>query len=125
MVELADSYYIKSNRESGFGRYDVILEPKNPAKHDAIILEFKVKNKRREQTLEETVAWLEENRDKVCTQFTVDDLMHLYRGGRLSKSAKSCFSKFYPKQPFTFKTYLQVFLQNLLNFLFLQKHFPH
>ena len=55
MVELADAYYIKSNRESGFGRYDVILEPKNPAKHDAIILEFKVKNKRREQTLEETV----------------------------------------------------------------------
>ena len=55
MVELADSYYIKSNRESGFGRYDVILEPKNPAKHDAIIVEFKVKNKRREKTLEETV----------------------------------------------------------------------
>ena len=56
MVEMADAYYITSNRESGFGRYDVILEPKNPAKHDAIILEFKVKNKRREQTLEETVA---------------------------------------------------------------------
>ena len=56
MVEMADVYYITSNRESGFGRYDVILEPKNPAKHDAIILEFKVKNKRREQTLEETVA---------------------------------------------------------------------
>ena len=56
MVELADAYYITSNRESGFGRYDVVLEPKNPAKHDAMILEFKVKNKRREQTLEETVA---------------------------------------------------------------------
>ena len=56
MVEMADAYYITSNRESGFGRYDVILEPKNPAKHDAIILEFKVKNKRREQTLEETVT---------------------------------------------------------------------
>ena len=56
MVELADAYYITSNRESGFGRYDVLLEPKNPAKHDAIILEFKVKNKRKEQTLEETVT---------------------------------------------------------------------
>ena len=56
MVELADAYYITSNRESGFGRYDVLLEPKNPAKHDAIILEFKIKNKRREHTLEETVA---------------------------------------------------------------------
>ena len=56
MVDLANAYYITSNRESGFGRYDVILEPKNPATHDAIILEFKVKNKRREQTLEDTVA---------------------------------------------------------------------
>ena len=39
------------------------------------------------KTLEETVAWLEENRSRVCVQFTVDDLLHLYRGGRLSKSA--------------------------------------
>ena len=56
IVELSDRYYITSNRESGFGRYDVLLEPKNPAKEDAIILEFKVKNKRREATLEDTLA---------------------------------------------------------------------
>ena len=56
IVELQNRYRITSNQESGFGRYDVVLEPKNPEKEDAIILEFKVKNKRREQTLEETVA---------------------------------------------------------------------
>ena len=39
------------------------------------------------KSLEETVAWLEEHRDKVSVQFTVDDLFHLHRGGRLSKSA--------------------------------------
>lgn len=55
MVELQNRYIITSNQESGFGRYDVILEPRFP-KDDAIILEFKVKNKRKEKTLEETVA---------------------------------------------------------------------
>ena len=55
MVDLRDRYVITSNRESGFGRYDVMLEPKNKA-DDAFVLEFKVLNRRREQTLEDTVA---------------------------------------------------------------------
>ena len=55
LVDLQNRYFITSNRESGFGRYDVILEPKNPATDDAIILEFKVRNKRREESMEDTV----------------------------------------------------------------------
>jgi len=55
LVELQDKYIITSNRESGFGRYDVMIEPKNPKERDAIILEFKVHNPRKEATLEETV----------------------------------------------------------------------
>lgn len=55
LVELQDRYVITSNRESGFGRYDVMLEPKKPEQDDAIILEFKVLNRRRENSLEETV----------------------------------------------------------------------
>ena len=54
MVELNDRYMITSNRESGFGRYDVMLEPKQQS-DDAIILEFKVQNKRREKELFDTV----------------------------------------------------------------------
>ena len=54
IVDLADNYSITSNRESGFGRYDVILEPLN-VKTEAIILEFKVHDKNSENTLEETV----------------------------------------------------------------------
>lgn len=54
MVELAGRYTITSNRESGFGRYDVVLEPKSP-KDDAIILEFKVHRPKLEKNLEETV----------------------------------------------------------------------
>ena len=55
LVDLQNCYLIASNRESGFGRYDVLLEPKNPERDDAIILEFKVKNRRREESLEDTV----------------------------------------------------------------------
>ncbi|MCI7097662.1 MAG: ATP-binding protein [Lachnospiraceae bacterium] len=55
MVELSGRYRITSNRESGYGRYDVMLEPQN-TEDDAILLEFKVYDSRREKSLEETVA---------------------------------------------------------------------
>ena len=55
LVELSYRYVITSNRESGFGRYDVMLEPKGSEKDDAIILEFKVFDSYDEKTLEETV----------------------------------------------------------------------
>jgi hypothetical protein len=54
IVDLGKDYYITSNRESGFGRYDVIIESKD-SKGEAIIMEFKVHNSRREDTLEDTV----------------------------------------------------------------------
>lgn len=54
MVELADRYVITSNRESGFGRYDVMLEPRNKAE-DAIIVEFKVQDQEEEKELCDTV----------------------------------------------------------------------
>ena len=56
MVELQREYIITSNRESGFERYDVMLEPKNSESRDAIILEFKVHDKEDEETLKDTVA---------------------------------------------------------------------
>lgn len=55
MVDLQNRFIITSNRESGFGRYDVMLEPRNPREDNAIILEFKAFNKRRENCLEDTV----------------------------------------------------------------------
>ena len=55
IVELQRRYIITSNRESGFGRYDVMLEPKNPKEDDAIILEFKVHDPEDETTLKDTV----------------------------------------------------------------------
>lgn len=55
MVDLAGRYIITSNRESGFGRYDVMLKPKNPLQDHAIIMEFKVQDEEDEKTLQETV----------------------------------------------------------------------
>ena len=54
MVELEDRYVITSNRESGFGRYDVMLEPKKEGL-DAFIIEFKVYNQKRDASLEDAV----------------------------------------------------------------------
>jgi len=55
LVELQSEYIVTSNRESGFGRYDVMIEPKNPEKNEAIILEFKVYDEEDEESLKETV----------------------------------------------------------------------
>ena len=55
IVDLQNRYIITSNRESGFGRYDVLLEPRNPQRDDAIILEFKVYDPEDETTLKDTV----------------------------------------------------------------------
>lgn len=54
MVELSDRYIITSNRESGFGRYDVMLEPRK-SDEDAFILEFKVQDAEDEKELSDTV----------------------------------------------------------------------
>ncbi len=54
LVDLIDRYEVTSNRESGFGRYDVMLRPTQPD-DPGIILEFKVHDPHRECSLEETV----------------------------------------------------------------------
>ena len=55
LVDLQVDYIITSNRESGFGRYDVMIEPKDKTKNPAVIIEFKVFNARKEKALEDTV----------------------------------------------------------------------
>ncbi len=55
LVDLRGRYLVISNRESGFGRYDVMLEPQDPGQ-DAVIMEFKVHDPEDgERTLEDTV----------------------------------------------------------------------
>jgi len=56
LVVLQREYIITSNRESGFGRYDVMIEPRNLTDKEAIILEFKVHDSVDEESLKETVV---------------------------------------------------------------------
>ena len=57
MVDQTENYIINSNRESGYGRYDIMLEPvdKENIKYPGIVIEFKVINAKKENSLEETV----------------------------------------------------------------------
>ena len=64
LVELRDSYDVRSNRESGYGRYDIMLIP-HDKKNDAIVMEFKVHEADEEASLEDTVqAALRQIREK-------------------------------------------------------------
>ena len=58
LASLRGRYAVESNRESGYGRYDVALVPTDGAKgtDPAVVMEFKVFDPRREQSLEDTVA---------------------------------------------------------------------
>ena len=63
MVELADRYTLTSNRESGFGRYDVMLEPRRP-EYDAVIIEFKVQDKEEKELSDAVQAALRQIEEK-------------------------------------------------------------
>ncbi len=54
IVGLKDSYYVNSNRESGMGRYDIMLEPQDKNKN-SFIIEFKVANDMQENTIEDVI----------------------------------------------------------------------
>ena len=55
IVDRSQDYMVKSNRESGYGRYDVVMEPKD-TKNIAVIMEFKVFDSEDEAELADTAA---------------------------------------------------------------------
>ena len=54
LVGLKDTYYVNSNRESGFGRYDIMLEPKDK-NGNSFIMEFKLYSEDKEESIEEII----------------------------------------------------------------------
>ena len=70
LVTLKDRFSITSNRESGFGRYDVVLEPRDKAKDEAFILEFKL---HRTGTLEDSLKLAHE---QIRTKNYATDLLN-------------------------------------------------
>lgn len=56
MVGLRDKFEITSDKESGFGRYDIVLKPYDREENNVYIIESKVFKSSKEKTLEDTVA---------------------------------------------------------------------
>lgn len=53
---------------------------------EAILLHHALKQKEKGMTIDELAQWVEDNKLHVCHNVTVDDLNHLHRGGRISKT---------------------------------------
>lgn len=65
----------------------VIVDSLSASLGEGLLVDKAVKLRDAGKSIDEVVTWLEENKLNVCQYFTVDDLNHLYRGGRISKTA--------------------------------------
>ncbi|MCR4955528.1 MAG: DegV family protein [Lachnospiraceae bacterium] len=65
----------------------VIIDTLGASMGEGLIVHKAVCNKEKGMSLDENAAWVEENKLHVAHNFTVDDLFHLHRGGRVSKTA--------------------------------------
>lgn len=54
---------------------------------EGLLLYYALKQQKAGKTIDETAKWVEENKLHICHNVTVDDLNHLHRGGRVSKTA--------------------------------------
>ncbi len=63
-----------------------VIDSMNVSLSEGLLVHKAWKKKQEGASLDENVQWLEENKMHVCVKFTVDDLHHLQRGGRVSKT---------------------------------------
>lgn len=71
--------------EENPGAKIVVLDSLNVSMGEGMVIMKAVQLKEAGKTLDEIAEWIEDNKMKFCVQFTVDDLFHLQRGGRVSK----------------------------------------
>lgn len=74
-------------REEFPDRKIVVIDSLCASLGEGLFVDKAVEMKEEGKSLEENAAWLEENKLNFCHVFTVDDLFHLHRGGRVSKVA--------------------------------------
>ena len=71
------------------GLYDnkvIVVDSLSASLGEGLLVYKAIKLKEEGKTIEEVVKWVEDNKLNLCHYFTVDDLNHLYRGGRVSKT---------------------------------------
>ncbi|MBC8537153.1 DegV family protein [Feifania hominis] len=63
----------------------IIVDSLSASLGEGLLVDFAVRNRDAGMSIEDNAAWLEANKRRVYHAFTVTDLFHLQRGGRLSK----------------------------------------
>lgn len=77
----------KELMEEKEGRKIVVIDSLSASLGEGLLVYKAVQLKKEGKSLDEIVEWVEANKLHLCHNFTVDDLNHLYRGGRVSKTA--------------------------------------
>lgn len=72
--------------EENSGAKIIVLDTLNASMGEGMFIMKAVQLKEEGKSLDEIVEWLEQHKMEFCVRFTVDDLNHLYRGGRISKT---------------------------------------
>lgn len=72
--------------EENPGAKIIVLDTLNASMGEGMFIMKAVRLKEEGKTIDETAAWLENHKQDFCVRFTVDDLNHLHRGGRISKT---------------------------------------
>jgi len=65
----------------------IVIDTLNASLGEGLFVMKAVQMKEEGKTIDEIASWLEEHKMEFCVKFTVDDLFHLQRGGRISKTA--------------------------------------
>ena len=69
------------------GRKTYAIDSRCASLGEGLLLYKTVQRKKQGMGIDELAKWVEENKLHVCHYFTVDDLNHLFRGGRVSKTS--------------------------------------
>lgn len=72
--------------EENPGAKIIVIDTLNASLGEGMFVMKAVQLKEEGKTIDETASWLEEHKMEFCVRFTVDDLYHLQRGGRISKT---------------------------------------
>ena len=72
--------------EENPGAKIIVVDTLNASMGEGMFVMKAVQMKEEGKTIDEIAAWLEEHKQEFCVYFTVDDLNHLHRGGRISKT---------------------------------------
>lgn len=72
--------------EENPGAKILVVDTLNASLGEGMMVMKAVQLKKEGKSIDETASWLEEHKMEFCVRFTVDDLGHLYRGGRISKA---------------------------------------